>query len=66
MSTIKEVELLSAKEIQRCIDWNEKELRLAEKRAAALKAMLSPFYHVRSIRTGTSVERAKWETELTK
>lgn len=64
MLTIKDVEKLGAKEIQENIEYLEKIKTNFELKLTEVKAKLSPYYHVRNLRTGSSMERVKWEAEL--
>ncbi len=66
MATVKEAEVLGAKELQSRIDNLERILIHFETRISEIKTELSPYYHARNLRTGTAIEKAKWDMELDK
>lgn len=64
MATMKEVELMSAKEIEAFLDKNTEKMTLLVSKAAEIKAQLVIYYHVKSLRTSIPSEKIKWDLEI--
>lgn len=64
MATIKEVQQMPAKQIEAFIDKNNEKLILLVSKAAAIKAQLMIYNHVKGLRTSIPSEKIKWDLEI--